>query len=473
MLSSLAKIQSDMNNINLSPRVQSFVESDKGRRSNNEDYVTFYAPENPDERRDNGCVYIVADGVGGASKGERASSFATKKVLYEYQKSPKVDPAIRLKQAIIQANHEIFEYAESRDIRMATTMAVAVVIGTTLIVANVGDSRVYLIRNKEVQQITRDHNIVGELVRDNVMTEEEALRSKAKNKLTRSIGGNDEVHVDVFGPIELLPDDRIFLCSDGLTRYTLKKDIARLTDSGSPEQIVKDAIAFAKKQGHGGADNISVIAVVYEPTGELDATKKINRTKSPEESWEIIDTVLMSPPPKGLSRTQGIIIAFLVLMIMVLGGVAFYFYGDIIIMQFTSAQNENPTQTEVVNTENVFPTSPITVSPEVPFINPFEPPILTSIPSVLSSPTFSELPATSEPPTEALIECVYTVIGNDTLFGIADKFGIGGNNWKVIMCDGGEGNTCDTSSPGEIQPGWRVVVPRVEQSVCELYGIPK
>jgi len=461
-----------MNNINLSPRVQSFVESDKGRRSNNEDYVIFYAPENPDDRRNNGCVYIVADGVGGASKGERASSFAAKKVLYEYQKSPKIDPAIRLKQAIIQANHEIFEYAESRDIRMATTMAVAVVIGTTLIVANVGDSRVYLIRNKDVQQITRDHNIVGELVRDNVMTEEEALKSKAKNKLTRSIGGNDEVHVDIFGPIELFPDDRIFLCSDGLTRYALKKDIARLTDSGSPEQIVKDAIAFAKKQGHGGADNISVIAVVYEPTGELDATKKINRTKSPEEAWEIIDTVLIPPPPKGLSRTQRIIITFLFFVIMVLGGVAFY-YKEIIYKQFTSAQFENPIQIEIVNTESVFPTSPINVSASAPFIISSETPIPTTTPSVLSSTPFNELPAISEPTTEVSIDCAYTVISGDTLFGIADKLGIGGNNWKTIMCDDGDGNACNMSKPQEIYEGWRVIVPGVKQSVCKLYGVPK
>lgn len=471
MLSSLAKIQSDMNNNNLSPRVHSFAASDKGRRSNNEDYVAFYEPDDSKERFINGNVYIVADGVGGASIGERASSFATEKVLYEYKTHPEVEPPLRLKQAITKANHEIFEFAENKGIRMATTMAVAVVIDSTLIVANVGDSRVYLIRKNEVKQITRDHNIVGELVRDKVMTEEEALRSKAKNKLTRSIGGNDEVHVDVFGPIELLPDDRILLCSDGLTRYALKKDIARLTDSGSPEQIVKNSILFAKKRGHGGADNISVIAVIYDSTGELDATNKINRTMSPEEPWEIRDTVLMPQPSKGWTRVQGIIVAFLILVVMVLGGIAF-FYRDLIIMQFISPQFVNTKQPEtVVTEESTFPTSPITQS--VPFVIPSEPPLPTFTPSILPSPPISELPVVSETAIETLIDCVYTVKSGDYLSAIAAKFEIG-SNWRAIVCDVGEDNlACNVSRPDTIVAGWRVVIPGVKQKICSLYGAPK
>ena len=261
-----------MNNNNATNQVQAHAQTDKGRRPNNEDFVTFFEPTDPQERKNSGCIYIVADGVGGASVGERASQYAAEKVLYEYLQHPKIEPGKRLKQIITHVNRDIFDYAENRGMRMATTMTVAVVLGNSLYAANVGDSRAYLIRGNEVRQITHDHNMVGELVRDGVMTEAEALRSKAKNRLTRSLGGEDEVHVDTFGPIPLQPDDKIMLCSDGLTRYALKEDIANLTASGSPKQITERLVNFAKERGRGGADNISVITVAYEPSAALAAT---------------------------------------------------------------------------------------------------------------------------------------------------------------------------------------------------------
>jgi serine/threonine protein phosphatase PrpC len=279
-----------MKNNHTNFRVQAHALTDKGRRPNNEDFVTSFEPPDLLERQKSGCIYIVADGVGGASVGERASQYAAEKVLYEYIQYPETEPGRRLKQVITRVNREIFQYAKDKGIRMATTMTVAVVLDNSLIAANVGDSRVYLIHGKEVQQITRDHNIVGELVRDGVMTEAEALKSKAKNRLTRSIGGDEEVHVDIFGPIPLQAGDKIVMCSDGLTRYALKEDIANLATTGSPEQITENLIAFAKERGHGGADNISVITVAYEPQAELAATIQHPRPVAPIQPWEIMET---------------------------------------------------------------------------------------------------------------------------------------------------------------------------------------
>jgi protein phosphatase len=272
-------------------KTYSAAKTDKGRRPNNEDYFTFFEPTIPQEQKESGCIYIVADGVGGASIGERASKYVAEKVLYEYFKHYEVEPKSRVEQAITKANREIFEYADQNSIRMATTITVAVIVENLLIVANVGDSRVYLIRGGEAQQVTNDHNIVGELIRDGVMTEAESLQSKAKNRLTRSIGGNEDVHVDIFDPIILQPGDKILLCSDGLTRYALKEDIVGITSSGSPQKIVTAAIDFAKKRGHGGADNISVIFISIHAKDEIvDWIEKessiIIKPREPEELAE-------------------------------------------------------------------------------------------------------------------------------------------------------------------------------------------
>jgi protein phosphatase len=208
-----------------------------------------------------GCLYVLADGVGGAARGERASQYAADKVVFEYFEHTEVDPAERLRQAIAGASADIFSYAtdSARVTRMATTIVAAVVRENTLLVANVGDSRAYLIRGGQAVQLTRDHSVVGELVMDGEMTEEEAMASKIKNRLTRSVGGEPEVHVQVYDPLPIQQGDRLLLCSDGLTRYANRQKIAELVSQLAPDDIANRCIAFANSRG--GADNVSVIAV--------------------------------------------------------------------------------------------------------------------------------------------------------------------------------------------------------------------
>lgn len=238
---------------------------DQGKkRKNNEDYVDSFEPSDPNERLTSGCLYVVADGVGGAARGERASEYAVQKVLYEYYYQSDVQPEKRLVSAVESANRDIYQFTdEVGHGRMATTLVAALILQNKLTVVNVGDSRAYLIRGGQAQQVTRDHSYVGEMVRDGSLTEEEALHSKAKNRLTRSVGGNAEVQVDLFRDIPLQPGDRILLCTDGLTRYTLRQDIEKLTADGNVDTIAQRCVDFALRNG--GADNITVVVIEVLP----------------------------------------------------------------------------------------------------------------------------------------------------------------------------------------------------------------
>ncbi len=245
-------------------RLKAALLTDIGRkRSNNEDFVGSFEP--PDKRIlwQSGSLYVVADGVGGAAKGEVASKYAVEKLLYEYYRHPQDAPSKRLKRIISQIGQEIYEHGNNIGQRMATTLVAAVVWRDKLIVANVGDSRAYLIRDGEARQITKDHNVVGEMLREGLISEEEALAGGNKNRLTRSLGGEPHPKVDIF-ELPLRQGDRILLCSDGLSRYARREDIASLAAEGKPEEVVKRLIDFANRSG--GADNVSAILVeVGEP----------------------------------------------------------------------------------------------------------------------------------------------------------------------------------------------------------------
>lgn len=262
------------------------------KRPHNEDFVTYFEPGNLEDLQMNGRLYIVADGVGGAAKGERASQYATEKVLYEYYQDKEYNPGERLKRAMRQAGNDIFEYAERSEYfrQMATTLVAAAIHSDKLTVANVGDSRAYLIRNRKVWQITKDHTTAGEMVRDGVLSIEEARRSKAKNRLTRSLGGEPNPVVDIFPDIPLLPGDTILLCSDGLTRYARNEDIIRILDQGRPESNVEQLVDFANQQG--GVDNISVVLVRIEtPVSAGELVDSSPRGQIPTQvDWENMET---------------------------------------------------------------------------------------------------------------------------------------------------------------------------------------
>ena len=355
------------------PSTHCFPLTNPGRRRNNEDYVAYFEPTDSQELKTSGSLYIVADGVGGAARGERASQFATQKVLFDYFEHPQagLDPGERLRQAMETANQEIFAYAEENYTRMATTMVAAAILGNSLYVANVGDSRAYLIRDGVATQITRDHSMVEEMVRHGEMTAAEARASRNKNRITRSLGGEPRVSVDVFPPIALKVGDKLLLCSDGLTRYALPEDLVAMTAEGTPEDVAQRLVSFALQRG--AADNVSVLPVFYLGVDPSAPTVRIPRPR--DIDWETLATDQgLDRKGRGTRRRKSGLARYglwaaLTLALLVVGGVTVY----IVFSHGFSAPTAQPSPVAVpqegpVPNEDPAETSPPSTVPEPPSI---------------------------------------------------------------------------------------------------------
>lgn len=254
--------------------------SDTGRtRRHNEDYVGYYEPQSDHEMAASGRLYIVADGVGGAAAGEVASQYAVRKVLAEYYAADEPDPESRLIRAVTAANADIYNFADARPRPMATTLVAAVVREDELIIANVGDSRAYLVRGGKIRQVTEDHSLTAQMVRQGKLSEEEAELHPKRNLLVRTVGGADRVQVDVFGG-PLLLGDVVVLCTDGLTRYVSEAEITEAVSSMRPQQAVDVLVRTANERG--GKDNITVLVLqVVEPDDDLDTEPRARALDAP------------------------------------------------------------------------------------------------------------------------------------------------------------------------------------------------
>ena len=140
---------------------------------------------------------------------------------------------------------------------MSTTASVFLVCGNVGVVGQVGDSRVYLVRNREVAQLTEDHTLINYQIKHGLITPEEAKRSRIRNVITRAVGHKDYVEVDTL-PIPLFPHDRILLCSDGLHGYLNEKALQTIMAKDVQEAVL-ESIRFANEQG--GSDNITSLLV--------------------------------------------------------------------------------------------------------------------------------------------------------------------------------------------------------------------
>jgi serine/threonine protein phosphatase PrpC len=238
--------------------VESSQLSDVGRkRRHNEDYVGFYEPGRPADLEAHGRLYVVADGVGGAAAGEVASEYVVKKIIHAYYQNPGGELGARLQKAIEEANADVFAQNLSRaDHReMATTVVAAVIRGDELVVANVGDSRAYIVRDKTIEQITEDHSLVAEMISDGSITAEQAETHPYRNVILRSVGAHETVQVDLFFR-ELAPNDILILCSDGLTHHVSDQELADAACAYPPAEATRRLVALANERG--GEDNITV-----------------------------------------------------------------------------------------------------------------------------------------------------------------------------------------------------------------------
>jgi serine/threonine protein phosphatase PrpC len=228
------------------------------KRHHNEDYVGFYEPAEIADLEMHGRLYVLADGVGGAAAGEVASQYTVNKIIHAYYRQhAHQDGSSRLKQVIEEANAAVFarNLDRSGQPEMATTVVAAVVRGDELIVANVGDSRAYMIQGDRIEQITQDHSLMAEMINDGVITAEQAETHPYRNVILRSIGAYETVQVDLFSR-QLAPDDIFILCSDGLTRLVSNSELIDIARNNPPDQATHKLVTLANARG--GDDNITV-----------------------------------------------------------------------------------------------------------------------------------------------------------------------------------------------------------------------
>ena len=253
-------------------RLQVALATDVGRvRHNNEDYVSAEWVLSADGRTFG--LWLVADGVGGGPQGERASRMAVETVIDFVVHEKWVDPAGALTAAFALANRNVFDI--SGEGSAATTLVVALVSESDgcVFIANVGDSRAYLVSGGEAKPITDDHSIVAARVAAGQITAAEALTAPDRNVLVRSIGSEREVQVDVFGPRDLLAAERLVLCTDGVHGMIDDSAIARLGGGLAVGQSAQALVATAVEAG--GRDNATAQVGGYAAAAPAAAQPRV------------------------------------------------------------------------------------------------------------------------------------------------------------------------------------------------------
>lgn len=247
--------------------MRSYWETNKGlMRENNEDNLIV-------EESDRYNLYAVADGMGGHKAGEVASTIAIETIREIFKKSSKTEefkaPSFIIK-SIEAANKKVREEALCKEecAGMGTTITMAVIdlMYNVAYIANVGDSRAYLVKKDEIIQITEDHTYVHELLKDGKITLEEAKHHPKRNVITRAVGSEEYVQADIF-EIELSNNDVILLCTDGLTTHLTDEKILSIINEYGCSESVQRLIKLANDNG--GTDNITIIIVDNNTRGEV------------------------------------------------------------------------------------------------------------------------------------------------------------------------------------------------------------
>ena len=236
--------------------METYCQTDVGlKRNSNQDFV--YASDQKVGRLPS--LLIVADGMGGHAAGDLASRVCVETVVSSIEGSGQTETIPILAEAVQKANRAVLKKAAEKPeyAGMGTTIVAAVIDGNTLYVANVGDSRLYLIDDDRIDQITLDHSLVAEMVRSGRISPEQMRNHPEKNIITRAVGGEENVEVDFFD-VGLHKGDVVLLCSDGLTNMVEDEQIFRIVRR---EKTLRDAgqKLISAANSAGGRDNISVV----------------------------------------------------------------------------------------------------------------------------------------------------------------------------------------------------------------------
>lgn len=240
--------------------IKAYAKSDVGKiREKNEDYYSI------SESLDEVQLYILADGMGGASGGEIASKLAVEKakkyILNNFKEIEKDKESIiqLVASSMEYANMCVYEQAqENKELEgMGTTLEIVLIYNNRAFIGHIGDSRIYRIRKAIIRKLTQDHSYVQKLVKDGTITPEQAEKHPQKNILLKVLGCNAFIEPDVMVK-GFLKDDVLVMCSDGLSNMVTQDDIYKMA-SGNIEQATVDLVDKANENG--GYDNITVVII--------------------------------------------------------------------------------------------------------------------------------------------------------------------------------------------------------------------
>jgi serine/threonine protein phosphatase PrpC len=229
--------------------------SDVGRvRLENEDYLGHVAPDTPEQARNHGWLFVLADGVGGHEKGEVASRTAIETVVEGFREASRGEPLSGLLEKLVRrANTRVLDAGMNSG--MATTLVACALRHDRAVVAHVGDSRCYLIRQKTAKVLTRDHTIANEHARLGLLSSDEVAEAETRHILSRSLGSELFVSVEV-SDHQVFPGDVLLLCSDGLHGALSAEDIARVVnETADVELAARRLVALANEND--GSDNVT------------------------------------------------------------------------------------------------------------------------------------------------------------------------------------------------------------------------
>ena len=257
------------------------------RRQNNQDACVVQLAPDQETWQQRGHLFVVADGMGGHAVGELASKIAVDTIPHTFDKLRQLNAKDALWAAIEAANAAIYERGmQNKDfLRMGTTCSVLLLCPQGAIVGHVGDSRVYRIRNRLIDQLSCDHSLVWELIQQRKVHPRDAERMCPRNVITRSLGPEQTVQVDLEGPLPVLPGDTFVICSDGLCGLLSDSDIGMIAGELPPTEASRLLVHLANLRG--GPDNITVIVVRAGeiPAGARDSDPVVSTRGSSGISW--------------------------------------------------------------------------------------------------------------------------------------------------------------------------------------------
>lgn len=262
-------------------KVTASLQTDVGcLREANEDYGQHFVPSDWESKLRRGILTVVADGMGGHASGEVASRMAVDLIGRYYYQDMENPAPLALQKAVELANREIYEASTTDEnlFGMGTTLIVMALLDNRAFTAHVGDSRLYRLQNQQLGLMTFDHSQVMEMVRQGLLSLEEAWNHEDKNIILRALGTQPNVEVELSDFFEVVAGDEFLLCSDGLSDMLTDAEIKQIwTSSKDVHTACENLIERAKQNG--GHDNVTVGIIGIAPENEIAPQRVVPTTR--------------------------------------------------------------------------------------------------------------------------------------------------------------------------------------------------